>query len=357
MENTSYENETYIFNYGIWNANIVISGILTVVSAYIITALAYHESRIESKRDKFSRLSVEHKFALISKFLCILIAVISLFRNLTGIGLLLVEIQEELMGNISTAQRSTLEIGCNVLARIGNMLVSLGLGFVYLFLWFRQRIFFVHPSLKVLYNKIVRCASFGIIVVWFMYYTSAGICYWTLVQYHFNHDCLVVPSTVRSYFYLILFWGVVAFLMQIALLALFLYPILKKTSWQNQKTSRNSDLMKRVKKAVALTCTCLISDILFTAITVVLHTYNTSGIFATFSINLVVNQLVTVGCFDNWQLLLWPWKLRSKNRNLGEQVESSKTRNQSAATNQTPTSETRNSQLVYSPDALSSPLK
>ena len=158
MENTSYENETYVFNYDIWNANIIISGILTVVSAYIITALAYHESRIESKRDKFSRLSVEHMFALVSKFLCILIAVISLFRNLTALGLLLVEIQEELMGNISTAHRRSLEIGCNVLARLGNVQFSLGMGFVYLFLWFRQRIFFEHPSLNAGLAIVLTCS-------------------------------------------------------------------------------------------------------------------------------------------------------------------------------------------------------
>ena len=316
MENTSYGNSTYIFSYSVWSANIIISGILAVVSAYIVAALVYHESRIESKRDKFSRLSVEHKFALISKFLCILIAVMSLLRNMTQcIRLGVVGMYEELTENTSTAHAYRYELRCQVLAKLGTVLLTLGVAFVYLFLWFRQRIFYVHPSLKVLCNKYVKGISFSVIVVWLIYYTSAGMCYLIIVQYHFNNDCLIVQSTLNFYIYLIVSWGIVCIVMQIALLALFLYPIFKKTSWKTQKTSRNSDLMRRVKKAVALTSVCLISDVVFSAFTYAFYQPDNSSFFAPFSINLSINHLVTVGCFDNWQHLAWPWKLKPKHKN------------------------------------------
>ena len=338
VENISYGNETYIFNYDIWRANVVIGGILAFFSAYIIAALVYYEIRIESKNDKFSRLSIEHKFKAISKIICILIAVLSLFSNLAEcVRLVMVGNYEQSTGNTSTADTSTYELPCQVLAKLTNVLLTLKVAFVYLFLWFRQRIFYVHPSLKVLCNKYVKGISFSVIVVWLIYYTTAGMCYLILIQYHFDHDCLIVQSTLGSYIVLLASWGIIGIVMQITLLALFLYPIFKKTSWKTQKTSGNSDLMRRVKKAVALTCVCLISDI--TLVNYAVYKPKDNSFFAAFCINLSINHLVTVGCFDNWQQLLWPWKLKPKTSDTCKQGESAETQQPSTSTNQTLTSQ------------------
>ena len=337
MENISYGNRTYNFDYDIWYANIIISGILTILSAYITSALIYHETRIESKKDKFFRQSIEHKFAVISRLLCILIAVISLFRNIIAcIRLSMAEIREDPTGITSTAHRNATQLQCQVVAKLGNVLLTLGIGLVYLFLWFRQRLFFVHPSLKVLSNKFVKSISFSIIIVWLIYYTWSITYYLTLVQYNFNQECLAVQSTASYRLYFVVSWVIVSFVMQIGLLALFLYPILKKGFWTIHKDFRNSRLMKRVKRAVALTSTCLISDIVIAAVGFALSLLNSSGsLFAVFSINLLGNLLVTVGCFDNWQQLLWPWQLKPKKTLTLEQGESAETNNRSASTVQT----------------------
>ena len=106
MENVSNGNQTYNFNYGVWHVDIIITGILTMLSDYITTALFYHETRTKSRNGKLSRLPMEHKLALISRLLCILIAVISLLRNITACILLsMVEIHEEPTGITSKSQQ------------------------------------------------------------------------------------------------------------------------------------------------------------------------------------------------------------------------------------------------------------
>ena len=338
MENVRNRNQTYNSNYDIWHVDIIINGIVTVLSAYITTALIHYETRIELKNDKFSRLPIEHKFALISRLLCILIAVISLFLNIIACILLsMVEIREDPTEITSMARRNATELQCDVLIKLATVLLTLGIGLVYLFLWFRQRLFFVHPSLKVLSNKFVKSISFSIIIVWLIYYTCSITYYLILVQHHFKHECSIVQSTESYVFYFIVSWIIVNIVMQIGLLALFVYPFLKKRSWKTHKDTRNSQLMKRVKKAVVLTSTCLISDIVISAVGFTLSILNSSGLFAVFSINLLVNLLVIVGCFDNWQHLLWPWQLKPKKRLTREQGKNPETNKPSASTNQTVT--------------------
>ena len=143
---------------------------------------------LNRKKDKFSHL-IEHKFILISRLLCILIAVISLFRNVAYIFLSVAEIREGPTGIAWMAHRNATELQCQVLEKLGDVLLIIGFAFVYLFLWFRQRIFFVHPSLKVFSNKFVKSLSFSIIIVWLLYYTLSIMYYLILVQYHFYHKC------------------------------------------------------------------------------------------------------------------------------------------------------------------------
>ena len=334
MQNVSNGNQTYNFNYDIWLANVIISGICTILSAYITTALIYHETRIELRNDKFSRLSMEHKFALISRLLCILIAVILLIQSITTCILLsMAEIREDSTGIISMAHRNATELQCEVLVKLATVLLTLGIGLAYLFLWFRQRIFFVHPSLKVLSNKFVKSISFSIIIVWLIYYASSITYYLILVQHHFKHECLIVQSARNYYLYFIVSWIIVNIVMQIGLLALFVYPFLKKGFWKTHKDSRNLQLIRRMKKAVALTSACLISDIVTAAVAFILSKLDGSRLFTVIHINLLGNLLVSVGCFDNWQQLLCPWQLKPKKTLTHEQGKSAETNKPSASTN------------------------
>ena len=316
MENiNNTANVTFIFAPELWTGNMIISAILTILTLYIATSLIYHDVKfIQSKHKKFFQLSLEKQFAVSSKYICILIAVISVIRNANSLALLILE-RAAISSDINILQSYSVEIACKILPRIGTSATTIGTGLVYLFLWFRQRVFYVHPSIKVLNNSLVKTTSWGIILVWILYYIPTNLCYYFLVQYQLerNGGCLVVAHTAFVYFYIVISWLVVSVLMQIALLGLFIFPIIKRTLWRNEEANRNSILLQRVKKAIIITAVCLVSDILTAGITWSLTRMNATSFFSIYGINLVINHMATVACFDQWKLMLWPWKCNRKN--------------------------------------------
>ena len=300
----------------LWTANLVISAILTVFSIYISAALIYHYVRVQrSKNEGFLMLSLEKKFSVISRCICIFIAVISVIRNINSIALLALE--KVAVDNKTMLPTNVMQNACKVLPRVGISAVTLGTGLVYLFLWFRQRVFYIHPSINILNNRWVRGISMSIILVWFFYYIPSTLCYFTLVQYQFNEEggCLVDNLTSRNYLFIIISWLIVSVIMQIALLGLFIFPIIKRTLWGNEEMSRHSMLLQRVKKAIIITIICLISDILSASVTWFLQRPNVTSLFVLYSLNLTINHLATVACFDNWKLMILPWNFKPNDKN------------------------------------------
>lgn len=305
---TPSDQETvFVFKFNIWITNLVFHVLLTFVSLYLISALIYHEVKVEKKRDHFFDLSTEKKYAILSKGICIFISFMSLLRNLNSVGFLWMEISAV---SRNSSFDSSLILACRVLPKSGNVILTAGVGFVYLFLWFRQRVFYIHPSLKVLNNLTTRIMSSAVALVWLTCFLSLLIAYFIVVHYDLvlGGGCLVKSTSILSYLGIILSWGAVSLIIQIALLLLFIYPIMKKMSWTSAAATRNSVLLKRVKKAVFLTVTCMISDILSAILPPAFFKENENDLFFFYSINLTVNHMVTIACFDHWKKLIWPWK-------------------------------------------------
>ena len=310
---------TFVFQMNIWITNLVFHILLLVFSIYIITALIYHEVKVEKKRERFVEASTEKKYAMLSKLVCIFIGFISLLRNLNSIGSLLLEIYIQKQYPQTISRNSTfdedLKLVCQILSKSGNIILTSGLGFVYCFLWLRQRVFYIHPSLKVLNNLTTRILSSATIIVWLIFFVSLFISYMIIVQYdlHAGGGCVVRESIIYPYLAIILTWGFASLLIQIALLGLFIYPIMKKVSWTDKNLDQTSVLVKRVKKAVYLTLACLVSDIMSALLPPALFKENQNNLFFFYSINLAVNHVVTVACFDYWKDLVWPWNV-NKNK-------------------------------------------
>ena len=305
----------FIFRLNIWYGNIIISGVLGVVSVYLLIALLFHKLKVEKpNKDRFLKLSLENKFAFLSKYLCILIGIASFIRHWNSFGMMWFEFNAVFP---SSAFRPDIDIDftCNCLPRVGNIALTFGSGLVYLFLWFRQRVFYIHPSLKILNNRLVQVFSHIIMVVWFLYYISLYFFYFYLVQYRITKEggCVVTDSSHDFYTSLIISWTAVSILMQIILLGLFIYPIFKRTLWRgSQNKGGNIRLMRRVHKAFVLTLICLFTDVLSVVMTKVFFVKHASSAIFPFSINLQINHLVTIACFDHWKRLLWPWKFKSR---------------------------------------------
>ena len=308
-------NETiYRFRPGIWINDLVFSSFLALVSLYLAVALLYHQIKVEKRlKGGLFLLPIEKRYGVLSKCTCIAIAIASVIRHINSIGLLLVE-GSAVYTNASMLQITAAGAVCDVLPPIGNVALTVGSGLVYLFLWFRQRVFYVHSSLKVLNNKYVTVFSFAVLFFWILFWISLIFAYFIKVHYRFDTmgGCLFEEGTDIPYAKIIIAWTAVSVLMQISLLGLFIYPIIKRTLWRNQLSDGNVSLMRRVKKAVILASVCFGTDIFSIVILILVYEENANSAIFMYSVNLVINHLVTIVCFDHWKKLLLPWRMKCR---------------------------------------------
>jgi len=296
----------------IWNINTGIHSFLALVSLYFAITLIYHHIKLNKPSiDGFFRQSIEKRYSVLTKYTCISIAIASLSRHFISLIYQVTRINR-FFSNASLPPSSNDDTNiCVGPYYVGNTFQTVGSGLVYLFLWFRQRIFYVNPSLRIS-NSCLRVFSFAILILWILFWISLLIAYFIMIQFHFENKvgCVFESDSKIAYFKMVLAWTAVSFFMQIGLLVLFVFPIFNRSLWRNQqRNERNSRLMKRVKKAVILTSVCLGTDIVTFIVLVLLYEEYGNFVYSTYSINLVINHLVTIACFDYWKKLLWPWNV------------------------------------------------
>ena len=286
-----------------WIGSIAICSLVSLIFFYVLLALVYHEIRVKKSRQiGFLQLSIEERYLVLSKYRCIsyniafFVLYISLVSKWFVVGIKIFR------GSITAA-----ETVCIVFSHISDAAVTIGNGLVYLFLWFRQRVIYVHPSLKVLNNKYVSVFSFAVLALWILFWISLLIAYLIKVQYRFNRTrgCVIDKDSAQPFNVMVFTWTAVSILIQISLLCLFVYPILKQARWRDQRNIAN--LIRRVKKAVVFAMICLGTDIATIVVYLFLATECVvNSVIWVYSINLLINHLMTIGCFDHWKKLLWP---------------------------------------------------
>ena len=315
MENeTSFNNtQSFIFQKEMWIFYIVSTSILAAISTYLLITLLYHQIRIEKKTtERFSYLTVEKRYNLISYYLCIFIAIFSIIFQLVSIGQLVVDGKAYLNSGLMR-QFIASEIVCSALFHTAGFVLVSGNFMVNLFLWFRQRIFYVQPCLKILFSKCLRVFSFAVLIIYLLIVTTLSVFYLVYVRLELNEAgvCqfkLDSSGAMSKGENILVYWTASSILMQIMLLGLFIYPLLKRALWQRELSNESKFyLIKKVKKAVILTSLCLITDIADVVVLILADEENTSNTTFVNNVNIVINLLVTVSCFDYWKKLLWPW--------------------------------------------------
>ena len=290
-----------------------------LASFYFIVVLLTHQTKTKKFQHtykSFFQLPLEIKYSVLSRHTCISIAFVSLLRNLNDLGFLAID-GVAFLSTETNQTSAKAEIACNVLARLDIFLFAVSNGLVYFFLWLRQSIFYIHPHLKGLNRKRVRVFSVGILIFYLAFGIALFVVYLIKFQYQINKSgfCLSeskIGSDVWSYSALILIFSMCSILMQIVLLCLFVNPLLKRRLWRNsQQSKRSCRLMKTVRKAIVLASICIVTDILTYAANLLLYGKHTNRILFPYSVNLIVNCLVAIACFDCWRQILWPWKLQS----------------------------------------------
>ena len=107
------------------------------------------------------------------------------------------------------------------------------------------------------------------------------------------------------------------FAMQIFLVIQFTYSIAVLRNQRNRRVRRNNQFDKLKRKAIKayiIAMFCIVTDAIFAAIFATFYQQYFGFAYFPFSINLVVNHLAAIACFDCWKTMIWPWNLKS-NRN------------------------------------------
>lgn len=285
------DRETPMHYYG-WIVGKVVHLCLLVISIYLLTAhLIYCVHKYKQLRALKHLCRSTHTNGKLILDLIMGIATLSLvFRTVVDI--------EWFMGRPSTNR------SCLISERFEISTITISLVTVYIFLWFRHKLVYSHPTLEVLrtpFVQVLRVITIFCIIVG----TSAVVVLYVIVtdlkavEYGCEYNTSIPLYNVRYYIVIS-----VCCLIQLLLLWLFVYPLIlhHKSSEHLNISSRIIPTMKRV---IAATLVSGFSD-LTVGITSAIHQdlYNVLNIL--YSLNAIVNVVCIFGSYANWKQRLFP---------------------------------------------------
>ena len=303
--------ERYHFQEWIWFANISVNTTLMLIAVYTTVSLIYHEMRVAKKRNTFLKPLIEAKILFKNKLICIAIGFCCFFHHSVVVGNLWIS-KKHMPLNITFEQQQTLSEVCQFVSKSGNFFLGLNLVFVYLFLWFRQRIFYVHEAFQKLNNKITKTISNFFPFALCFGFVTLIVSYFAVVHYKFHADigCLFNQDVYFQYGSMMVALGISCVFAQVTLVLLFIYPIIKLRS--DNDSCNSKWLIKRYKKALFLTIVCIVSDATSAIVLGKMYVRNTNSSLIFYNLNSSVNHFVTIACFDEWKELLCPWCIKKK---------------------------------------------
>ena len=308
---SSNQIETFKFDLTVWQTNLIVSILLSLLSLYIFVALMYHQCKTKKQNSKpFGELPIEKKYAFVSKIFCILVGVMCLLRNAITIGNLWFDITiMALPKNESILPKHYyLEVSCQILPRARGIFLGVGFVLAYLYLWLGQRIFYVHHVLKASNNKLTTFVSGAIFVISSLCLITIVTSYFAIVRFHVQpgYRCTFDENIIFSYGIIMFTTGILSIATQVALLLLFVYPLKKKTEFGLSEKKKK----KQVIKASCLAATCLVTDIMSASLSIGLYLNYGISLSSYYSINLSINHIATIACVDYWKKLIWPWNIK-----------------------------------------------
>ena len=121
----------------------------------------------QPSNQRFSQLSSENNLAVLSKFPCIMVGILTIIYHCTfefgGNLFVLYPVfnHDSNTFNLAISYKNM----CNIISTSAFVIFGLGNGWVYLFLWFRHRVFYAHLSLNTLNSKVTKGFSASILVI------------------------------------------------------------------------------------------------------------------------------------------------------------------------------------------------
>lgn len=250
------------------------------------------------KTERLARNSERLAFA--GRMLCILSALFAFGSSL--VHALNILIQKDSMIALHN------QTSCVALYRLQSWLTAASTTTVYAFLWVRQRVFYIDPLLRRLNNTAIAYLSFIVLGLWVVYFLGISVIHLGVLDRVIltNGACIVPLSSRVITYYSLTSWIGCCLFMQLFLLMLFVYPLLRSACFNARgfQFSKNK-LDRNFRKATIMSVVCIVSDVIS-----FVTTFTLSGHKVTlYTINLTINAYSIIFCFDYWKKLLCPFCL------------------------------------------------
>ena len=135
-------------------------------------ALVYYHAEFEQiKATTFLQLTMERKYAVLSKYTCISIAFFSVVWNFSDQSLNTLQ-WFVTFSHISILQNRATEVASSSLPLNTGISTALGNFLVYVFLWLPENIFDIYLSLQFLHNICLKVFSFFVLILFFLFGVS-----------------------------------------------------------------------------------------------------------------------------------------------------------------------------------------
>lgn len=321
----------------VWLASFVTAVMVTVISVYITTSLIIYEILLQCKRRQERSSLLERRFSMIARILCIL----------TGFSTVMVSSLHTVIALLESDSCLDVFHGtdmlCAIVSPMRNIFLVVTLTGVYSFLWLRQKVFYINEALRVLNSKKMFFISNFLLAFWMIFLVYSIVAYGVLINFKNSeiHGCMISASNgsgpFRQGHIIASVTSMIA--IQICLLILFIYPLLRRSiisvrlhsqsSANGKRTGNcNTSLRRRVLRAVYCCALCVVTDIIASTATYFRGTSKTPPFRAYFMLDLLINLLCIIVCFDNWREMLIPccaFKMK-RNNSKRRQVLPSQTR-------------------------------
>ena len=307
--------------------DVIIVSIVAPISLYLLIALLYFNHKTTKGEFKnFFLKSSQQKYRLLCNYICISIGFLSTVCHAYSIGFLIVR-SLMLFHNLSLPQNS-LDVVCNVLCRLDISIYVIINILVMLFLWFKQRTFYLHSHFQRNFKECKLC-SYAVLIVNIVLNVAAFIYYMYELQHQYvGGFCFLTTrfpsSSVIMYKRIVLTVskaflisvGMSSFLLHVIFLLLFICPLINLRSQRSRKVQQKNQLdclRRKMIRAICLAAICSATDI----VAYLLLIFVARG--SIFTTDVVINHLAIIACFDCWKKLLWPWNIKSHKNGLDDE--------------------------------------
>ena len=293
----------------------ILNIIIATISLYLLIVLSSYLYKNKSKLNLCTSHQ-KNQFSTISKIILLVVIVMVLVRCLCYVSLFGFNKDFNTSTILNDEEKIYADAMCQVVRAIIALTLFIGTDLISLFLWIRQRIFYIHSEFKMFNNKCVRFISFASIIGMLLCELVLLPCYFIFADYRYDSLTSLCTDVVdlENIFWLqmiTILFGAKTIVIELLLLGLFIFPLKKYETWRKNNNingvNSNSSLNKTVKKVIFLSIIASISDIF---VLLLVYFFNISYYMNTalFNLTMLINLFAAIGCFDDWKSILCPCK-------------------------------------------------